>query len=117
MQPTARPRPRGQALGREPAREDDSAGELTDKIAISLSDSVGWRHSLNSNPEETKALSTKNFREFASRIEDAGAPFKRHWLVLFLKAHNSSLRGYFLRSLHVALRRHERMKKGMEFKL
>src|SRR5215831_7306246 len=74
MQPTARPRPRGQALGREPAREDDSAGELTDKIAISLSDSVGWRHSLNSNPEETKALSTKNFREFASRIEDAGAP-------------------------------------------
>src|SRR5215831_14452956 len=74
MQPTARPRPRGRSRGQEPAREDDSAGELTDKIAISLSDSVGWRHSLNSNPEETKALSTKNFREFASRIEDAGAP-------------------------------------------
>jgi len=54
------------------ARVLDSAGELTDKIAISLSDSVGWRHSLNSNPEDTKALSTKNFREFASRIVLAG---------------------------------------------
>src|SRR5215468_4824252 len=79
------------------ARVLDSAGELTDKIAISLSDSVGWRHSLNSNPEETKALSTKNFREFASRIEDAGAPLKRHWLALILKDHNSSLRGCFRR--------------------
>ncbi|HKC86809.1 MAG TPA: hypothetical protein VKG02_12580, partial [Blastocatellia bacterium] len=62
--------------------------ELTDKIAISLSDSVGWRHSLNSNPEETKALSTKNFREFASRIEDAGAPLRRNWLHLILKDHS-----------------------------
>src|SRR5215472_16883408 len=95
-------RPRGQAWedafsgkGSPPmsAREDDSAGELTDKIAISLSDSVGWRHSLNSNPEETKALSTKNFREFASRIEDAGAPLKRYWSHVILKDHQSSLRG------------------------
>src|SRR5215831_9973786 len=82
------------------ARVLDSAGELTDKIAISLSDSVGWRHSLNSNPEETKALSTKNFREFASRIVLAGRlPAKRlpartrarRWLHLIFNDNKSVL--------------------------
>src|SRR5215510_188770 len=47
MQQAVRPRPRGQASGQAPARED------------------------------------------------AGAPLKRHWLVLILKLHNSSLRGAF----------------------